>query len=615
MLGMTLAHAANTTVPDPKGTSSSVFTLRPFEWIPSFRVFNLIPIYFPRAQPVSEVSALAVAGERLWINARPFSEPNLPEKTGHLWSFQSNENQLTPVRGAPESYAVSGLLTRGSQLWISSDNGVASLDSTSYKFDLFGPPQGLTSARFARLADTRRGLFALGESGTLFRLSTDFKSFLRPEGPSPVTDTPTPSHWQHFAGSGDWVTASTDTSLFFRHADAPQWNTVRDALRPVAPELQPATVLALVGDGTGRFWIGTDAGLWSLEAETGRIEAREKTSPLKVLGGLGVRIDSGMRPTTATIDAARDRMINGIRNRMKLRALHARSSRETGHLTNPVSQKSRIPGGIRALALDRGFLWIATIDPNQSQRSRILLFHPGSQKWVGWFPIGFPVLTLAVDDRYLWIGVKTQSSAAAPLYAVEKTPFLALPTDRWTPDAIDSSDLKTRISALPPEERAVYSFFSGDYASLVSAVNPSTATEEQLFLRALAHDPMGLDIPETLAANLRLLTSRFPNGLFTALVAPILASISPASPTKQVPALPSEIEDRPDTTATLMERRDLDGDGVITLTELRLWLGPKSELGKWDSNHNGSLDLIELQALLLTTNLDRKISPTNSPPR
>jgi hypothetical protein len=325
-----------------------------------------------------------------------------------------------------------------------------------------------------------------------------------------------------------------------------------------------------------------------------------------------------MKPTAAAIATARERVQAGIRERMKLRARYARAARELGRRLDPVTPRSRIPGEVLALASDRGFLWVATADPQFQGRSRVLLFHPGSRKWVGWFPIGFPVRCLAVDDRHLWIGVDARAARSTPLFAVEKAPILSVPSARWTPDEIDPGDIAAKVAALPPSEQRVYSFFSGDHARVLALSEPETTDEEGLFLRAMSHDALGLDISSSLVLNLETLVRRFPNGLYAALATNLLPNLTgkrSAAPAVTVPsAVPTP---RPDPVpaetidaAALMERRDLNGDGKLNIVELRLWLGPKAELGAWDRNGDGAIDPTEISAIAAAA----ATAPPTSPP-
>lgn len=580
--------------------------LRMIEWIPTLRQVRLSPVRFPETTPVAGIHSLAFAGDRLWIAAGPWTDTNLVEGSGRLWSFRPSDNRIEPVRGAIEANAVSGMLPRGRQLWMSLDGGLASLDVTAFTLDPFGSAQGFTSPRPVGVADTRRGLLALGDSGTLFRLSADQRTFLKHEGAAPVQDPRDPSPWKRFAGSGDWVAAATDASVSFRHADAPRWTAVRDVLKPSGPELDPVTVSSMVGDGEGRFWIGTDAGLWSVEGESGRTEGRERIVPLTVPGGLGFKVAPGMKPTASAHAAAKERIQAGIRERMKLRARYTRVARDAGRRLDPVTPRSRIPGAVTALAFDRGFLWIATADPSVPGRSRILLFHPGSRKWVGGFPIAFPVRCLTADDRYLWIGVDARATpGAAPLYAAEKSPILSVPSARWTADELDPADVAAKLAALPSGEQRVHAFFSGDYARVLALSPVETVDEEGLFLRALSHDSLGLDIPVTLESNLRALVRRFPDGIYSDLASHLLASRTPVparpaseGPETKVATPAAAVKPDDEDIGAVMERRDLNGDGKLNIVELRLWLGPGMELAPWDANRDGALDRIEVEAMM-----------------
>jgi len=343
----------------------------------------------------------------------------------------------------------------------------------------------------------------------------------------------------------------------------------------------------------------------------------------------------------------------GIRQRMRTRARLARASAGAAEPVDAVTPASRIPGGVRALAMDRGFLWVATADPVFPLRSRILLFHPGSQKWVGWLPFAFPVTALAVDDRFLWIGADTQYTRATPLHAVEKSPLLSIPASRWTPDRIERDDLDAKVAALPPSEQVVFAFFSGDTDRVLHLTADGNPNDEQLFLRAMAHDPLGLGAPQAMAQHLRRLVLQHPDSLFAGLAAPLLermapeasaeaptvrpaaadrgapagspeasapgpiAPSAPTAPAATLPTGPSPERTTPPQAATAaapmrgtnpatnppatnpaatLQRRDLNRDGRLNLVEWRLWLGPKAELGAWDRNGDGEIDRTEFQA-------------------
>lgn len=519
-----------------------VFALRPLELIPPVPQARAIPVAFPESRPMGYIHALASTGERLWISAHPFADTNLPPTAGRLWSYHPASNRIEPATGVLEVHAVSGLRARGTNLWLMIDGGLARLEGRTFAVDPFGPAQGMTSRNPVAVAETRRWLHALGDHGTLFRLSADERGFPRLDASPPLPDSDDTSVWRFLAGSGDWLLAASDRRLALRADDAARWNTQAPVVKPRSPDLDPVRILAVCGDGEGGFWIGCDAGLAFLKASDGTVEFREHPGGVAVPGGIGIPIAAGMQPTAAAIDAARERVAEGIRQRMRTRARLARASSESaGRSVDAVTPTSRIPGGVRALAMDRGFLWVATADPVFPLRSRILLFHPGSRKWVGWFPFAFPVTTLAVDDRYLWVGADTQFTRATPLHAVEKSALLSIPASRWTPDHLERDELQAKVAALPSTEQTVFAFFSGDIPKVMRLTEGENPTDEQLFLRALAHDPIGLGLPQTLASNLRRLILNHPDSVFSGLAATLLERVTatdPADPAAQPASAP-----------------------------------------------------------------------------
>lgn len=622
-------RAAASSPPKPASRiPRDAFVLRPFEWIPSVPAARAVPVGFPETKPMGYIHALASTGERLWISAHPFGDTNLPPTAGRLWSYHPASNRIEPATGILEGHAVSGLRARGDDsLWLMIDGGLARLDGRNFAVDPFGPVQGMSSRNPVGVAETRRAFHALGDSGALHRLSADERSFPRFDASAPLPDANDASAWRLLIGSGDWLLAATDRRLALRPDDAARWNAQPPVIRPHSPELDPVRILAACGDGDGGFWIGCDAGLGFLQASTGALEFRERPTGVTVPGGIGIPIAVGMQPTAAAIDAARERVAEGIRQRMRARARLARAGGGSSTPVDPVTPTSRIPAGVRALAMDRGFLWVATADPVFPLRSRILLFHPGSRKWVGWFPFAFPVTTLAVDDRYLWIGADTQFTRATPLHALEKSALLSIPASRWTPDRLEPEDLDAKVAALPASEQTVFAFFSGNMARVLRLTDGDDLNDEQLFLRALAHDPIGLDQPEAMALHLRRLVIRHPDSVFTGLASALLErvaqtgpavptvpngappSVDPAvppiatpTPTPAIsaesprPAAPPTATRAPVAPASTLQRRDLNRDGRLNLVEWRLWLGPKAELRDWDRNGDGEVDRTEFEA-------------------
>ena len=105
-------------------------------------------------------------------------------------------------------------------------------------------------------------------------MSPDERTFFRIDASPPTPDTRDTSAWRFLAGSGEWLLAATERRVAVRHADAPRWNTLPTALKPRSPELDPIRIFSVCPDAEGGFWIGSDAGLGFLHAETGTSQFR-----------------------------------------------------------------------------------------------------------------------------------------------------------------------------------------------------------------------------------------------------------------------------------------------------------------------------------------------------
>jgi len=190
-----------------------VFALRPLDWIPAVPQVRVVPVAFPETKPMGYIHALASTGDRLWISAHPFGDTNLPPTAGRLWSFLPGENRIDPANGVLAAHAVSGLQARGKQLWLMIDGGLARMDATQFTVDPFGSPQGMTSSQPPAVAETRAGLFALGDTGSLFRLSPDERAFFKFDAAAPTPDTLDTSAWRF---------PSSIPSAFSRCAETPR---------------------------------------------------------------------------------------------------------------------------------------------------------------------------------------------------------------------------------------------------------------------------------------------------------------------------------------------------------------------------------------------------------
>ncbi len=606
--------AANTNSTNANATlePAAIFAERPLDLLPAFPTApRFEPILFPETDPMSVVHQMVAGDGRIWMSARPRGETNLPAGEGRLWTYSPSLNRIEAVRGALANDTVRDLRLRSDGVWIAVDGGVVVIDPQTFVFDPFSAPQGITSRQVKSFATTGRRFFTLSEPGHVFELRPDGKAWRPSEPPAPALNPREAAHWNRLAASADWLLAlgTNGRETAFRPLEAPQWTLLRDEALNVIPRSTDLTWTAALGDHSGGFWLGSDAGLHFLLAESGSMEHHLAPFRTTIPGGWGRTFGPHLRPTAALRDEIVTRQADAVRKRMRERARLARLAKELRTPLDPVTPQSRIAGGVRALVEDGPYLWLAVVDPLAAERTRVMLLHSASRKWLGWFLIGRPVTTLAADATHLYLGLNQESQVTGyPLVRIEKAPFLTVPEIRRVSDRVTTLDLGPRLAALPMRERAIHAFFAGDFTTVVTLLaNAPKPDAESLFLLAFSHDVIGLNQPTKYEAYLDALVTGFPESPLTLATAGLRQSrvaelkLAPPEPTQPIPSpvpLPGAAPATPATAAAVMARRDLNKDGKLNLIEFRIWRGPNADLKRYDRNGDGLLDAEELEAVL-----------------
>ncbi len=560
-----------------------------------------MPAYFPREQPAAAVERMVFGDGRLWLVVRPKFDTNTPAGTGRLWVFTPDLNRLEIVKGALTNNVITDVLFHERQLWLSAVGGIGAIETGTFAVTGYDQSRGLLASEFVGLGLAEGAVAAFSESGVLFTKPFESVNFSRLNGPAPRFAGRVPGVRGVFAASKHWVLTGEGTNVVSRNLRAPNWLSVGGELDRGTPRLLPTQIICAVGDGEGAFWIGSDAGLHWLDSETGQATSQFAPVPVRVVGGLGVAAAPGFQLTAAAYRQADERVMGGIRERMRDRARRARAKQEGRAVGNWMKPTSRLPGAITALLHDGKWLWVACSDPAGPGRSRVLLFHPASRRWVGWFPLGQPVRSLAANGRFLWVGMEDAAGTGAPvLAAVDKLPFISVPQGRWVPEAVTEDDLGPRLAALPVKERAVHAFFGEEPVRVAELLAPdsepvSNADAEALFLLAFAHDSAGLNQPERLERYLAGLLQAYPSSLFTELALQVRPRRVPPAPE---PAAAETVAAEAETPDEVLQRRDLNGDGKLNAVELRLWRGAELKLANFDRDRDGKLDAGEIAALL-----------------
>jgi len=323
----------------------------------------------------------------------------------------------------------------------------------------------------------------------------------------------------------------------------------------------------------------------------------------QIPGGWGRTFGPHFKPSAGLLAEITTRQVDAIRQRMRERVRLARVAKELRVKLDPLTPTSRIPGAVQAMVEDGAFLWVAAADPLAVNRSRVLLFHAQSRKWLGWFSVSRPVTALAVDATHLYLGLDIEPVPnGVPLLRVEKAAYRSTPEIRRTADAIAPAELGPKLAALPTKERAVFAFFSGDPKTVVDLLAEVPKPDaEMLFLLAFAHDPVGLDQPARHEEYLNALASEFPESPFTLATAGLRQprTAPPRITPREIGApVPAPTPTPAESASSILARRDLNRDGKLNPIEFRLWRGPKAEFQRYDRNGDGSLDLTEVNALL-----------------
>lgn len=614
--------APATVHPAPSSTTNSLkppsdaFVLRRWEMIPPAAPPRVISAQFPITTPMLSIESMAWCDNRLWLAARPRTVPQVPTTVAKLWVYNPENNRLEAVPGLIEKNEVHGMMAGTRRLWLSLEGGAGALDTQSLAVEPFAASQGLTANHLAGFGEGDGAIFAFGRSGATFRLGATGTNFLRSSGLVFPGSTGGPEPWERAGASRQWLLATSAYEVATRHVDAPQWTLLQDELSRSSPRLERPRLLSVESDGEGGFWLGSDAGLHWVHPEDGAVENRFMPGGVIVPGGFGVALSAWHKPTATALEAARQRVMNGIRDRMRLRARFARLSTESHTVQSPIVPTSRIMGGVTALLRDKNLLWIAETDGRNTNQSRLVLYQPTSRKWVGWFSVPYPVRCMAANDRVLYLGLEVPNAPRiSALVAVEKFPLTAIPSSRWIDDGVPTTEIEHRVMGIPPRERNVFWFFSGQPQRVVDALAPDGKTSEDidaesLFLLTFAHDVAGLDQPDKFATYAALLQEKHPTSVY----AELTRGLGPSSreprtqvnrkilvPAEAKPVMEDPVPDpnaTPSDAAEVLARRDLDGDGRLNPVEFRLWKGDNADFKGADVNHDGFLDTGELEMVL-----------------
>jgi len=267
---------------------------------------------------------------------------------------------------------------------------------------------------------------------------------------------------------------------------------------------------------------------------------------------------------------------------------------------DPLHLDWRMPGWVTAMAQDGDFLWVGT---GMYSGDRLLLVHKPSLSLVGWCSLDGGVTSLSVGGRDIWVGAAYGKQL---LTRIEKTPMLTIPRSQWLSLTLSAYDRAHLVGGMSTRDQAMYAFYAGDdarVAALLWNVNPETATLEEMFLLAFAHDASALDQPEIARAWSDRIAARYPETPW-------------AKAAREFLAASDETHKAIQRQAKLLAKYDRNHDGVLdpsersamerdpgyqreekALREEQLDTQLQAIFKKYDRNGDGRLDRNELEAL------------------
>jgi hypothetical protein len=609
---------------------TDIFSMPPMLFLPPLVEPDVQTVSFPSGIQVKGVKSMVLHDDTLWLAAEvaePFEIKTVngqiekefqPVSVDHirLWKMDARTLKLEPVAGALATNDINGLMCRSNTLWLAlNDDGIAALNVKTGELRRYEPSAGVISTNQFALADVSRGVVAIGGMTDLSILENGSETWKTFEPPLPRQNFMLGGGGRRIAGAGDELLLFNSDLLLCNL----QSNTWSRCEVPISLSTA-ASVRSVTSDSSGGFWIVSESGLHYLNS-TSRQALHQWIS---------------YRPTIKAIlfpdaPASMQRRKSDLQLMQEIQQqLNLRRKLLEAHKANPASPdlfvpSSRLPGPIVGMATDGDFLWILSW---YGRSCAVLAYHPASGNLVGGFSFngkGAPQ-ALAYGDGKLWIACDYGPNCV--LQTIETAFIKSIPRGQWLPAVLSREELSTQISRLTENERAVYCFFSGDDASLISLLqsrNEADLDAQSLFLLSLAYNETG---QKDQAGRLeRKLNEEYPENLLTKIISSdrrldkIRATVKArlASSVTSGNNGSSAGQDRQKSVHDLLHDFDADDNGALDNAELivlfelepdripqsgRLYPdlqpdGKASELLQMnDRNHDGQLESNELSAIM-----------------
>jgi Ca2+-binding EF-hand superfamily protein len=433
-------------------------------------------------------------------DSHPDIASEMLDERNRLWCLDAGA--ASPILYEPDLLpkGVRGFLEQSNRLWVAGPT-TGCLDLKEHVFHKSGLDEGFT---------LREG-FGIGMAGGNIFVCSDSLGAMKYD--------PQSNHWKELAKPGGYMQWSGGKPFFLsgnNHwlAVGQEENSVAiyDLTANAGQTLQdPLWFQGCVATDSG-FWLGGSGGLQFYDPKTG--SSRRWSGPSTVEGTFTGQIcpmflgNGTMRKADLeTTENKAKRIIKELEaNRAKVHAAKAQNKT----VADPLALNYRVPGEVTALARDGDYLWLGVANFFGNQ---LLLLHWPSESVIASFvmPVRDKISSLAVSKDSVWVGT---AYGDHKLLQIPKDSFLSVPKNQWVNLAISPEERERLISSMSVRDQAMYAFYAGDDARVVTLLEnlePHKATLEEMFLLMFSHDTLGVDNPDLMREWAGHISSRVPD--------------------------------------------------------------------------------------------------------
>jgi hypothetical protein len=497
---------------------NDIFSTRPMAFLPSLIEPDIRTISFPAGIQIRGVKSMIFHDGLLWLTieiAEPIEIKTVNSQIEkefqavtvdhtRLWKLMAGASQPEPVTGPLATNDINSMIFHGDTLWLAlNDQGIAALNVKTGELRRYESSEGIVSTNQYALADTTRGIVAIGglDDFTILENGSDsWKPFFPPIAHQNSSFC---GEYRKIAGQGQKL-LYYNSKLLLCDLESNSWTRVADpaALKRIGQ------IDDLSSDMAGNFWIASSSGLHNLKPDTGKIRSLWTSSPPTVKA-------TERWPNPGLASRKTDSQLVGeIQKVLQLRQRFLAARKTDTNQPNLFVQASRLPSGVSSVAEDGDFLWVFTKDS-----TRPLLYHSASQSWVGGYSIrqlGTPSAETCGSGK-LWLA--TQPGDYFLILEIDTGRLKSTPREQWLPDIVSENELSGCVSDMSEKERAVYLFFSGKDEAIIKLLEARPENEldpESLFLLVSALS----ETRQTAQAGHyeNILAENFPGNIFTTLI-------------------------------------------------------------------------------------------------